>query len=346
MAEQAFKRMRPPQYLGGGTATRALGETPSLAQESEFWTLQVDSLRADGANTRRCDARDGTYSDNAWYEIDIPFGWIPAEIGNLAVTVADLTVTPFRAADITFSPYLPWAYDARTPTYASAVANNPAANPSFLPIYARSGSVSMLSPQVSYMDSGCYLAMTVRGAGRGLPHYLSSLRDDYVSLGGWPLTTGNDTAPAVYSDPSMTAPVVQISNPSGGTIRFEQRLLASNSMPSLPGSSNTVEFSATITAPGVFTVTSGATPASGTVFSGIIDGNDRTFTVDTVLSATTFDTVEAYSDGAETTPIVFEVRTTVTALGWPAWRVTLKLTPIRAVQYGGVAVAPEGQFVG
>lgn len=276
MAEPAFKRMRSPQYLGGGTATRALGETPSLAQESEFWTIMVDSLRADGANTRRCSGLDGSYSDNAWYEMDIPFGWIPAEIGNLAVTVADLTVTPFRNSVITFTGDVPWSFDSNTPTNASAVANNPTVNPAFTPFYCRSGSAATAT-SVSFMDAGCYLAMTVRGAGRGLPHYLSSVQDDYVSLGGWSLRTGDGTAPEITSDPTMTSAVVQIANPSGGTLRFEQRLLASNAMPSLLGSA-----------------------------------------------------------GA----------TTLTSQGFPAWRATLKLTPIRAVQYGGVAVAPEGQFVG
>ena len=345
----ALKRARPPQYLGQGGGTRSLGESPALASEPEFWTLQIDSLRADGASTRRCDARDGTYSDNAWYEVDIPFGWIPAEIGNLAVTVADLSVTPFRAADVTFSPYLPWAFNTNTPTYASAVANNPAANPRFVPFYARSGTLATnpAAPVMSFMDSGCYLAMQVRGVSRGLPHYLSSLKDDFVSLGGWPLTNGNDTAPPYYADPSMTSPVVQISNPSGGTIRFEQRLAASNAMPSIQGSSNSAaDFQATISVLGVFTVTSGSTPASGTIFRGTIGGNDRTFTVDMVLSGTTFNTVEAYTDGEQIIPITFEVRTTITALGWPAWRLVLRLTPIRAVQYGGVSVAAEGQFVG
>lgn len=344
----ATKRARSIQYLGQGSPARGLSEQPMAASEPEFWTLQIDSLRADGASTRRCDAREGTYSDNAWYEIDIPFGWIPAEIGNLAVTVADLSVTPFRAADVTFSPYLPWAFNTNTPTYASAVANNPAANPGFLPFYARSGTLAtnVAAPLVSFMDSGCFLAMQVRGVSRGLPHYLSSLKDDFVSLGGWPLTNGNDTAAPYYADPSMTSPVVQISNPSGGTIRFEQRLAASNAMPSIPGSSNSAaDFSATISAPGVFTVTSGATPASGTIFRGTIGGNDRTFTVNTVLSGTTFNTVEAYTDGAQITPITFEVRTTMTALGWPAWRLVLRLTPIKAAQYGGVAAAPERQFV-
>lgn len=276
MAEQAFKRMRPPQYLGGGTATRALGETPSLAQESEFWTIMVDSLRADGARTRRCSGLDGSYSDNAWYEMDIPFGWIPAEVGNLAVTVADLTVTPFRNSNITFTGDVPWSFDSNTPSNASATANNPTANPGFTPFYCRSGS-SATATNVSFMDAGCYLGMTVRGAGRGLPHYLSSVQDDFVSLGGWSLRTGDGTAPEITSDPTMTSAVVQIANPSGGTLRFEQRLLASNVMPSLLGSA-----------------------------------------------------------GA----------TTLTSQGFPAWRVTLRLTPIRAVQYGGVAVAPEGQFVG
>lgn len=349
--ERAAKRYKPspPQYLGQGTTTRALGETPSLASEPEFWTLQVDSLRADGASTRRCDARSGTYSDNAWYEIDIPYGWIPAEIANLAVTVADLSVTPFRAADVTFSPALPWAFNTNTPTYASVVANNPAANPGFLPYYARSGTLAAneAAPAVSFMDAGCYLAMQVRGSSRGLPHFLSSLKDDFVSLGGWPLTNGNDTAPPYYADPSMTSPVVQISNPSGGTIRFEQRLAASNAMPSIQGSSNSAaDFQATISNLGVFTVTSGATPASGTIFRGTIGANDRTFTVNTVLSGTTFNVVEVYTDGTQASAITFEVRTTITALGWPAWRVVLRLTPIRAVQYGSVAVAPEGQFVG
>jgi hypothetical protein len=269
------KRPRPPQYLGQGTTTRALGEAPTQASEPEFWTLQVDSLRADGASTRRCDARDGTYSDNAWYEIDIPVGWIPAEIGNLAVTVADLSVTPFRASGITFTGDVPWSFNTNTPSNASAVANNPAANPTFKPFYARSGSMATAT-SVSFMDSGCYLAMQVRGVSRGLPHYLSSLKDDFVSLGGWPLTNGNDTAPPLYSDPSMTSPVVQISNPSGGTIRFEQRLMASNAMPSLNGSTGT---------------------------------------------------------------------TTLVSLGWPAWRVVLRLTPVLTAQYGGVAVATERQFV-
>ena len=276
--ERAAKRYRPspPQYLGQGGASRNLGEAPSLASEPEFWTLQIDSLRADGISTRRCDARDGTYSDNAWYEIDIPVGWIPAEIANLAVTVADLSVTPFRASSITFTADVPWSFNTSVPTNASAVANNPAVNPTFKPFYTRSGAMSTAA-SVSFMDSGCYLAMQLRGASRGLPHYLSSLKDDFVSLGGWPLTNGNDTAPALYTDPSMTSPVVQISNPSGGTLRFEQRLSASNSMPSLLGST-----------------------------------------------------------GA----------TTLTSLGWPAWRLVLRLTPIRAVQYGAVSVAPEGQFVG
>lgn len=274
----ALKRARPPQYLGGGTGTRALGEAPTQASEPEFWTLQIDSLRADSGSTRRCDARSGSYSDNAWYEIDIPFGWIPAEIASLAVTVADLSVTPFRASAVTFTGDVPWSFDTITPTYASAVANNPAANPTFVPYYAREGALAAApaNPAVSFMDSGCYLAMQVRGVSRGLPHYLSSLKDDFVSLGGWPLTNGNDTAPPYYADPSMTSPVVQISNPSGGTIRFEQRLAASNAMPSIQG-----------------------------------------------------------SEGA----------TTLESLGWPAWRLVLRLTPILAAQYGGVAVPPERQFV-
>jgi len=274
----ALKRARPPQYLGGGTGTRALGEAPTQASEPEFWTLQIDSLRADGGSTRRCDARSGSYSDNAWYEIDIPFGWIPAEIANLAVTVADLSVTPFRASAVTFTGDVPWSFDTVTPTYASAVANNPAANPTFVPYYARAGALAAApaNPAVSFMDSGCYLAMQVRGVSRGLPHYLSSLKDDFVSLGGWPLTNGNDTAPPYYADPSMTSPVVQISNPSGGTIRFEQRLAASNAMPSIQG-----------------------------------------------------------SEGA----------TTLESLGWPAWRLVLRLTPILAAQYGGVAAGTERQFV-
>ncbi len=283
MAEDAFsasvKRSRSVQYLGQGTGARALGEAPVQASEPEFWTLQIDSLRANGRETRRCDARDGTYSDNAWYEIDVPFGWIPAEISYLAVTVADLTVTPFRASSVTFTGDVPWSFNTGVPTNASAVANNPAVNPGFVPFYARSGTLGTApaTTSVSFMDSGCYLAMRVRGPSRGLPHFLSSTQDEYVSLGGWPLTNGDATAPPVLSDPSMTSAVVQIANPSGGTIRFEQRLIASNAMPSIQG-----------------------------------------------------------SEGA----------TTLESLGWPAWRVTLRLTPVLTAQYGGVAVPTERQLVG
>lgn len=274
----ALKRARPPQYLGQGSSVRALGESPMLASEPDFWTIQVDSLRADGSVTRRNNAGDGQYSDNAWYEMDIPFGWIPAEISTLAVSVVELSATPFRNTGITFADATPWAYSTAVPSGAVTPANVPLANPTFVPFYARPGSMATAA-SVSFMDSGCHLAMTVRGSSRGLPRFLSSVQDDYVSLGSWSLRTDSADFPAIQTDQSMNMSLVQISNPSGGTLRFEQRLLASNAMPSLKGAVSTAE-----------TVTQN--------------------------------------------------------YGFPAWRVTLRLSPIQSAQYGGVAAAPERQFVG
>lgn len=274
----ALKRMRSPQYLGQGGVTRALGEAPMVASEPDFWTLQIDSLRADGKVTRRNDAGDGQLSDNAWYEVDIPFGWIPAEIATLAVSVVEISATPFRNTDITFADATPWAYSAAAPSGTVTPGNVPPVNPTFIPFYARPGAMATAA-SVSFMDSGCYLAMTCRGNTRGFPRLLTSVQDDYVSLGSWSLRTDSANFPTIQTDQSMNMSLVQISNPSGATLRFEQRLIASNAMPSIKGAVSTAE-------------------------------------------------------------------TVTQAYGFPAWRVVLRLTPIRSVQYGGVAVAPEGQFVG
>lgn len=356
MAEPDWKRMRPPQYLGGGTATRALGEKPTIASEPEYWTLQLDSQRANGRNTRRCDPTDGSYSDNAWLEVDIPYGWIPAEVGSLAVFVTDLQVTQWMTPAVNFTLALPSTYDASLPTSTSMTANNFYTNPSFTPFYCRPGSMATAA-EVSLQDSQAFLAMIHRG--RGFPHVLSSSGEEYVSLGSWPLVSGNvqEGAP-VRQQPTPTPPyahggsVVQIFNPSGSTLRFEQRLMASNAMPSVNGSyrSETTAFDVDITEQGTFTLNTGALPAPGDWFRcrigphwrplqvELVDDVNNTFTVVGGLSLAT----AANNQPCETLDYRFnDVR-----FGFPAWRATLKLVPIRAVQYGGVAVAPEGQFVG
>lgn len=277
--------MRPPQYLGGGTAARALGEAPVLASHQEAWTIQVDSQRANGATSRRNDPRTEEYSDNAWYELDIPFGWIPAEIGNLAVYVTELSSTAWVNRNITVVQAPPAAWDAAAPSALSLTNHNFYVDPGFIPFYCRPGSMPNVT-SISWQDASAYLNFRVKGKGRGLPHMLTGMREESASLGSWPLRFGSPRdpdglTPAFQSfHPGVPGQAVcQIENPSGGTLRFEQRLCASDAMPSIYGR------------------------------------ND----------------VEGLG---------------LPSIGWPAWRVTISLIPVRSVQYGGVAVAPEGQFVG
>lgn len=359
----------PPQYLGQGTGARNLSEQPFSASEPEYWTMQIDSQRANGRTTRRNDPRDGTYSDNAWLEVDVPFGWIPAEIGQLAVFVVDLQATPWMDPEVTFSLATPSAYDAVAPTQASASANNFYDNPSFLPFYCRPG--SMQDPDayqsISLQDSVAFLAMIHRS--KGFPHLLTSSTDEYVSLGSWPLRSGplepsnpEDVTPQQTPPYSHGGSVVAIWNPSGTTLRFEQRLMASNAMPCLRGSYTQKDhvFVVNIDVSGVFQMTSwdggGVTgpdkmPQVGEEFNCRVNGIWMPFIVQTRDIVEFTFTVTAPPDlstmGAQVAVpcYISSWQINDTAFGFPAWRATLKLVPIKTAQYGGVATATERQFV-
>lgn len=226
--------MAAPARLGT-PGVRNLESAPALASEPEVWTLVVDSNRANGTTCRRNNADTSGLSDHAWYEVDIPQGWIPAEIGMLACYVTEFHATPYLATSVTMTEHPPTVAD-----YGGSDTTNFYDSPFFTPNYTNPQAA--LKTAFSYQDAGARVVMSHRG--RGFPHMLNTAGEDFVEVQSWALREHDpgamSTAEIVRSFVTVPTgvPIVQMYNPSGNTLRFEVRLMMSNAMPALVGQTN------------------------------------------------------------------------------------------------------------
>lgn len=221
---------RPPGYLGDGVRNAPATEGPT---EAPHWTVFVDNMRP-YMRTRTTDGSDG-YTAGSWVEIDIPDGFIPAEITELNVYLGNfvcccsysaITISNRAATDATFG--------------GSTTAPR---DPAYLPTYCRPNpATGPTASTISYQDTTMRLMMT--GLGRASPGRLfSNTGETYFPITNWNWREGPiNVAQAATNTfagqhrPSSDIALATMPNPSGCTLRFEMRGAASNAMLCVLGS--------------------------------------------------------------------------------------------------------------
>lgn len=222
---------RPIQYLGDGVRDPPKETGP---HDQAVWMIEVDSKNP-WRNSRTGNGSDG-YSPGSWFEIDIPQGFIPAEIGELNVYLGTFTTTPTYSG-ITISARV--TEDASFGGSAAAPTD-----PNYVPSYCIPNlATGPTAATISYQDTTLRLMMTTIGRATA-SKYLTSSGDDYVPVVSWNFRVGpigvSQVSTTDYAGTTVTGgdtPIVTMPNPSGSTIRFEMRGAGSNSMMCIRGSS-------------------------------------------------------------------------------------------------------------
>jgi hypothetical protein len=213
--------MQAPQRLGAARAPAATGPT-----ETEIWTLEIDSQRP-WRNARACDGTDG-YSAGSWVEVDVPHGFIPAEIQALNVYVSNIAKSSWYLVGATIGTQIPSSSFYGGSTAAATL-------PYYRPSYAiPNPATGPTATNISQADTMVKLVML--GRGRSSPaRLLSTSGEQAVTLASWSIW--EERAGAVVTQGRLesesthtSSAICTIGNPSGETLRFEIRGTASDAM--------------------------------------------------------------------------------------------------------------------
>lgn len=221
----------PPWRLGDGVRN---APATNESSENPHWTVYVDNMRP-YMRTRTTDGSDG-YTAGSWVEVDLPDGFIPAEITELNVYLGSFSCCT------TYNGIL---VDDRAATDAIFGGSTTAPkDPAYLPTYCRPNpATGPTAATISYQDTTMKLMMT--GLNNAAPkRFFSNTGEAYFPITSWNWRTGpinvvqavSNTTYAGEHRQATATPLATMPNPSGGTLRFEMRGAASNAMLCILGS--------------------------------------------------------------------------------------------------------------